>query len=115
MNKLTYTKIGNDTIAIDLQNGYTIVAMELFNHETKNYEVTFYIRDNTVNILELIEKQEKIKFRADYKIINSAVLKHVATLLSDGFFDYYIQRYGYMMQCFDRGNDLFEEERLNAS
>ena len=32
-----------------------------------------------------------------------------------GFFDRYIQRYEYEMNCFDIGNDLVESERLNAS
>lgn len=112
MNKFTYTKIGNDTIAIDLQNGYTVIAMGLFKHETKKYEVTFYIKDNTVNIIDLIETQEKVEFDANYKTINSTILKYVTTLLSDDFFDYYIKRYDYMMKCFDRGNELFEKERL---
>lgn len=112
MNKLTYTKIGNDTIAIDIQNGYTIIATKLFNHKTKNYEVTLHIKDNTVDILDLIEKQEKFEFNANHKSINSAILKYVAVLLSDGFFDYYIRRYDYMMKCFDRGNELYEKERL---
>lgn len=116
MSKLTYTKIGNDTIAIDLQNGYTIIAMELFNREIRGYEVTFYIKDNTVNILDLIEKQEKVEFNANYISINSAILKYVATLLFDGFFDYYIRRYDYITKCFDRGHELFEKERIsNAS
>lgn len=112
MNKLTYTKIGNATIAIDIQNGYTIIAMKLFNYETKKYEVTFYIKDNTVDILDLIEKQEKVEFSANHKFINSVILKYVAVLLSDGFFDYYIRRYEYMMKCIDRGNELYEKERL---
>jgi len=115
MNKLTYTKIGNDTISIDLQNGYTVIATELFNHETKKYEVTLRIKDNTVDILDLIEKQEKVEFNANYKTINSAILKYVAILLSDGFFDYYIRRYDYMMKCFDRGHELFEQERMNKT
>ncbi len=115
MDRLTYTKIGNDTIAIDLHNGYTIIAMELFNHKIKKYKVTFYIKDNTVDIFDLIEKREKVEFDANYKTINSAILKYVATLLSEGFFDYYIRRYDYMMKCFDRGHELYEEERLSAS
>ncbi len=115
MGKLTYTKIGNDIITIDLQNGYTVIATKLFKREIKKYEVTLRIKDNSVDILDLIGKQEKVEFDATYKTINSAILKYVATLLSDGFFDYYIRRYDYMMKCFDRGHELFEKERLNAS
>jgi len=115
MTKLTYTKIGNDSIAINLQNGYTVIAMKLLNPKTMKYEVTIRIKDDNIDMLDLIEKQEKVEFDANYKTINSAILKYVATLLSNGFFDYYIKRYCYMMKCFDRGHELFEKERLNAS
>lgn len=111
MNKLTYTKIGNDTISIDLHNGFTIVAMELYDYDSRNYKVSLYIRDNTTTLLDLIEKQENVEFDTTYKSINSAVLKYVAELLSEGFFNYYIKRYDYMIKCFDKGHELFEKER----
>ena len=73
------------------------------------------LKENTVDKWDLIEKAEFLEFNVDYKIINKAILKHVATLLSSGFFDYYIERYKYELNCFDIGNDLAESERLNAS
>lgn len=110
MNKLTYTKFANDSIKIDLLNGYTVIAMKLFDYKTKKYEVSFYIKDNTVNFLDLIEKQKNVSFNNNYKTINAAILKYVATLLSAGFFDYYVQRYAYMMKCFDKGHDTLQKE-----
>jgi hypothetical protein len=113
MEKLTYEKIGNDTLLIDLhKNSYSVVARELYLYDEKKYQVTFYIKDNSTDILDLIEKEEKVEFDTDYKIINKAILKHVATLLSDGFYDYYMRRYDYMMKCFDKGHEIFEEARL---
>ena len=41
-----------------------------------------------------------------------SILKHVATLLSGGLFDYYIQRYEYELECFDIGNEIIEKERI---
>ena len=69
-------------------------------------------KENTVDKWDLIEKADEIEFHVGYKIINKAILKHVATLLSDGFFDYYIDRYEYELKCFDRGNSIIEKERL---
>jgi hypothetical protein len=112
MERLVYTRLGNDTVSIDLHNGYSIVAFELFNKEIKKYQVTFYIKDNEVSILDLIEKQNKVEFESDRTSINSIVLRHVGTLLSEGFYDYYMRRYDYMMKCFDKGNEIFENERL---
>ena len=116
-NKLTYTEYRGckDILTIDLHNDYTVIAIKSWNPDEHKYEVQLMLKENTVDKWDLIEKAESLEFKVDYKIINSAILKHVATLLSDGFFDYYIQRYEYEMKCFDIGNDLEESERLNAS
>ena len=114
MDKLTYKKIGNDTISIDLHNGYTVIAMQRFDYDLKTHKITLYIRDNTSTLLDLIEKQENVEIEAENKSIYSVILKHIANLLSEGFFDYYVKRYEYMMKCFDKGHELFEAERLGS-
>ena len=60
----------------------------------------------------MIEKADKLVFHVNNNTINSAILKQVSTFLDEGFFDYYIQRYKYEMNCFDVGNNLSEKERL---
>ena len=49
-------------------------------------------------------------FNTDYKSINGAILKHVATLFTDGFYDYFIERYEYDLKCFDIGNNALSED-----
>lgn len=115
MERLSYQKLGNDTISIDLHNGFSIIAIELFNHDTKKYDVSLYMKNNAVNLLDLMERYEKLEFEADYKTIKSAILKTVSSLLLENEFHDYIERYEYMMKCFNRGNEIFEEERLNAT
>lgn len=112
-NKLEYRNyIGcKDIITIDLHNGYTVIAIKSWDQDEKKYTVQLMIKENTVGKWDLIEKAEYLEFNVDYRIINKAILKHVATLLSDGFFDYYINRYEYDIECQNRGNDLFEKER----
>ena len=114
MERLTYENyIGcKDIITIDLHNGYTVIAIKSWNPDEHKYYVQLMLKENTVDKWDLIEKAESIEFNVDYKIINKAILKHVATLLSDGFFDYYINRYEYDSECQNRGNDLFEKERI---
>lgn len=112
MQNLTYTKLADSVLAINLHNGYTVIVMKTFHCKEKKYKTTFYIKDNTIDTLELMERQEDIEFIADKKTINSIILKHVETLLQEGFFDYYIDRYAYMIKCFEKGNELFEKERL---
>ena len=113
-NKLTYAEYRGckDIITIDLHNNYTVIAIKSWNPDEHKYEVQLMLKENTVDKWDLIEKAESLEFNVDYKIINKAILKHVATLLSEGFFDYYIDRYNYEIKCLNRGNSLYEKERL---
>ena len=115
-NRLEYKNYRGckDIITIDLHNDYTVIAIKSWNSDKHKYTVQLMLKENTVDKWDLIEKEESIEFNVDYKIINKAILKHVATLLSDGFFDYYIDRYEYELKCFDRGNSIIEKERLAA-
>ena len=44
--------------------------------------------------------------------ITDNICRIVEQACLSGFFDEYIKRYEYTYQCFDKGNDLFEKERL---
>ena len=114
MQKLKYEKFNNsnDVIAIDLHNRYTVIAITGFNTENRVYTTTLFLKENTIDTWKLIENAENLEFHANHNTINSAILKQVSTFLQEGFFDYYIQRYEYEMKCFDKGNSIYEKERL---
>ena len=110
---LKYTNIATIGISVDLHNNYSVIAYANWNKDNNNYEVTFYIKRNDIDILELIENFENVPFiNSDFKSIRVDIANHITTLLSDGFFNYYINRYEYEQNCFDRGNELFEKEQL---
>ena len=104
----------DNIITIDLHNGYTTVAI-IGKNESDEYDIQLMLKENTVDRWELIEDAEHLTFNANYKTIYSAILKKVAELLEEGFFDYYIQRYEYDIDCANRGNDLYEIERLSGA
>ena len=114
MQRLKYEKFNNsnDVIMIDLHNGYTVIAVTGFDTENGVYATTLFLKDNTIDTWKLIENAENLEFHANHNTINSAILKQVSTFLQEGFFDYYIQRYEYEMKCFDKGNSIYEKERL---
>ena len=114
MQRLKYEKFNNlnDVIMIDLHNGYTVIAVTGFNAENRVYTTTLFLKENTIDTWRLIENAENLEFHANHNAINSAILKQVSTFLQEGFFDYYIQRYEYEMKCFDKGNSIYEKERL---
>ena len=114
MQRLKYEKFNNsnDVITIDLHNGYTVIAVTGFNAENRVYTTTLFLKENTIDTWKLIENAENLEFHANHNAINSAILKQVSTFLQEGFFDYYIQRYEYEMKCFDKGNSIYEKERI---
>lgn len=114
MNKLTYQKYKGleNVITIDLQNDYTVIAITSKDEETNKYNSTLFLKENTIDDWKLIQDAENIEFDGNVRNVNSAILKHVATLLSDGFFDYYINRYEYELKCFDIGNSIIEERDI---
>lgn len=109
---LKYKNIGTVVISVDLHNDYHIIAMANWNKENNNYNATLYIKRKDVDILDLIEPQENVEFDSDSATIRTDIAKHITTLLSDGFFNLFIDRYEYEQNCFDKGNEFFEKERL---
>ena len=114
MQRLKYEKFNNlnDVIMIDLHNEYTVIAVTGFDVETKTYITTLFLKENTIDTWKLIENAKNLEFHANHNTVNSAILKQVSTFLQEGFFNYYIQRYEYEMKCFDKGNSIYEKERL---
>ena len=114
MQRLKYEKINNsnDVITIDLHNGYTVIALTGFEAENRAYTTTLFLKENTIDTWKLVENAENLEFHANQNTINSAILKKVSEFLNEGFFDYYIERYEYELNCFDIGNEIAEKERL---
>ena len=114
MQRLKYEKFNNsnEVITINLHNGYSVIAVTGFDTENGVYATTLFLKDNTIDTWKLIENAENLEFHVNHNTINSAILKQVSTFLKEGFFNYYIQRYEYEMKCFDKGNSIYEKERL---
>ena len=114
MQRLKYEKFNNsnEVITMNLHNGYSVIAVTGFNTENRVYTTTLFLKENTIDTWKLIENAENLEFHANHNTINSAILKQVSTFLQEGFFDYYIQRYEYEMKCFDKGNSIYEKERI---
>lgn len=109
---LRYEIINRDTIEVDLQNDYKVIVLARWNQKEKKYYVTLMIHEQSVDNWSLIEKAEQIPIVSDVKSIKKDMATLVTNLLTEGFFKKYIERYEYEMKCFDRGNELFEEERM---
>ena len=105
---LRYKNIANVTIELDLNNGYSVLAMAKRNN---TYNVTLYLQDNKYNInhFDLIENYQNIEYKSDAKTIRADITSTIAKLLKEEFFTKYIKRYEYEQKCFELGNDVMED------
>ena len=101
----------DNIITIDLHNDYSVVAI-ISENENGIFETELRLKGDTFERWDLIEEAECLEFKSTPNKIYSAILKQVATFLNDGFFDYYINRHKYEMDCFDKMNALIEKERM---
>ena len=108
MNKitLTYEKIDDITLEIDLHNGYKIIASAKYNSETKKYVAKFYIKDDLVDDLMVMEEFEDIEFNGNKKFISSNILKYVSKHFERGNFNKHITRCEYYQKCFEKGDEI---------
>lgn len=115
--RLVYEKYKGceDIITIDLHNGYSIIAIKSWDRDTSTYAVELRLKQNTIEKWDLIEKAESLEFNTTRQFINSAILKEVSTLLSDGFFDYYIKRNKYEIECYNKGFELLDNEGMGVA
>lgn len=114
MKMLRYTVINRDTIEVDLENNYKVIALAAWNNIKKQYYITLMIHENSVNLWNLVEKAENLPLQSNIKSIKRNMAMLVTNLLTEGFFKYYIERYEYELKCFDRGNTLFEKDRTGT-
>lgn len=105
---MKYEIIADTGVSIDLHNGYTIIGISKWENERKNYTTTLFIKDNCVDRYDLVEV---IEFNINNKKdLSKQILKYV----ENTDFSKYIKRTKYEFECFERGNALYERERLNA-
>ena len=86
--KLTYTKIVNAALSINLDNGFEIISII-----STNNKVSFYLKSNNTNVMIPIDELQETEFEADAHRLNAEILKYVATLLRNGELNKYIENY----------------------
>lgn len=109
-------------ISIDLPKsyGYDNYAVECsywYDKTRDKYLLSMWLRHNSIGDKLRIESQEiDTQYIASEK---NAVKKNICAIVEQmclgNHFDRYIERYEYMNKCFERGNELFEEERMHKS
>lgn len=104
MQKLTYNRIGEGVIEIDLHNGFIVHAISLYDKENTKYKTSLYLRNEDIHILALMGKFYEMEFEDTFKTINSSILKDVSCRFYKHEFDYYFDYYNLMLRCFEEND-----------
>ena len=109
MKRLTYTKIINSAIEIDLQNGYSIIAVSLTQYKKEKQIVSFYLKSESTNAIIPIDELQEVIFEVEISKLYPEILKYTASLLNDGTLNYYIERYNqYIIECFHEFHNILK-------
>ena len=107
MKRLTYTKIINSAIEIDLQNGYSIIAVSLTQYKKEKQIVSFYLKSESTNAIIPIDELQEVIFEVEISKLYPEILKYTASLLNDGTLNYYIDQYNqYIIECFHEFHNI---------
>ena len=98
--------------------GYENYIIECTYHFSKSkgkYSLSMWLnRSDMEDRMKLSSKKVDTQYISGTKdtiVENICRVVHQACL--SGYFNHFIERYEYELSCFERGNALFEEERLN--
>lgn len=105
-----YENLGNCVIEIALQGEYEIIAISNYDKVTKNNYATFYLKDKTVDMLDLMEDFASVEFGNDITALKKNIAIYITEAFNSGKFDKYFNRYARSMECFAIGNDILEKE-----
>lgn len=124
LKELMQPKFKGNTIAIELSDfGYENYIVECAYHFDKHEDK--YALSMWLNCTDLEDRMMLSSKKVDTQYISGTretivenicrIVHHAATVENDNgvrYFDYFVERYEYELACFDRGNELFEKERL---
>lgn len=107
------------TIRIELpvecgHNGYSVKCTYKYNKRLDKYMLDMWLMRNDIDDEFQIRSQEidKQPISGTRETIEDNICKIVEYASLSGYFEEFIQRYEYTYGCFDRGNELFGQERL---
>lgn len=101
----------------DKYKGYSIECRYHYDTQKEKYLISMWLKH------KLIENKFKIdlqKIDTQYisgtkETIRPNICRIVEQAAQTGFFDEYIQTFEYLMKCFEKGNELIENERLGVA
>lgn len=93
--------------------GYSVKCTYRYNKKKEKYLFSMQLKRDDIDDDFKIDSQEiDTQYISGTKeTIEKNIIRIVEQASLSGYFDYYIERFNYTCNCFERGNELFERER----
>jgi len=127
LRELMKPKFKGNALIIELSDfgyeGYFVECAYHFNKHKGKYSLSMWLNRNDIeDRMSLSSKKIDTQYISGTKetiVENICRIVHQAATVADEneerYFDRFVTRYEYELKCFDRGNELFEKERLNEA
>lgn len=94
--------------------GYSVKCTYIYNKQKEKYKLSMWLRRNDIDDDFKIDSREidTQYISGTRETIEDNICRIVEQASISGFFDNYIEQFRYTYNCFERGNELFEQERL---
>lgn len=125
LRELMKPKFKGNALVFELSDfGYENYVVECVYHFDKRegkYSLSMWLnRKDLEDRMRLSSKKVDTQYIPGIKetiVENICRIVHQASTVADEetgerYFDYFVERYEYELACFERGNELFEQERL---
>lgn len=125
LKELMQPKFKGNTLTIELSDfGYENYFVECAYHFNKlngKYALSMWLNRNDIEDRMILSSKkvdtQYIPGTRETIVENICRIVHQAATVADAetgerYFDYFVERYEYELTCFERGNELFEKERL---
>ena len=94
--------------------GYSVKCTYKYNSRKEKYRLSMWLKRDDIDDDFKIDSQEidTQDIPGTKETIEDNICRIVEQASLSGYFDYYIKRFEYTYHCFERGDELFETERL---
>lgn len=127
IRKMMCPKFKGQTIEFNLSKwgykDYIIECSYYFDKKEEKYSLSMWL--NRIDVderMKISSKKIDIQYISGNKetiIENICRIVYQAAMVANDegekYFDYFVNRYEYELKCFEKGNELFEQENLNQS
>ena len=106
MSKTTNYKTLGISISVRINEKFEAIMISNYIREQDIYKARLYISKDEIEMLDIID--DSIEFKANPKKVKDTMYFYIKDKNKSNFFNKYIERYDYQIDCMEKGIELSE-------